>query len=118
MMLKTLRALLTQNAERLVRKEVTALRRLAKKHRPNSDARELMREIEKFYADFEADEEHIRASRQSLIPVFARANAADFEALLASWETTRVAAIVRAALPFREETEDALARKRERAGSQ
>jgi hypothetical protein len=114
MMLKTLRRLASDRAERLVRKEVTALRRLAKKHPPNEAARELMVEIEKFYADFEADENYIRESRHALIPALVRANAAEFETLLARWEKIRPGAIVRAELPFSEETERALAERRAR----
>ena len=85
----TLRRLVRANADRLVRKEVTALSRLAAKHPPLHN---LALSIERFYGEqfAEADEDHIRESRRQLRDAIATGDPTKVDELLARWGRTRV----------------------------
>ena len=84
-----LRELTLESHARIVRKEVTALRKLAKKHPPNGSARHLLDAIEEFYTDFEADEEYIKESKRGLRVALVTTDPAALEELLEGWVRAR-----------------------------
>jgi Phage portal protein len=84
------RELVTDRANRLVRKETTTLRKLSKKHH---EVKELEREIFRFYAEFaEADADYTRDLKRELRTWLASGD--ELEALLVRWEQERAAQIV------------------------
>ena len=86
-----IRELVVQRTNRIVRKETTALRRIAKKHA----GRALETEIEKFYSEFEGGGDHIKESRRALRQVFTQPDVAvSIETLLSQWDAQRAKQIV------------------------
>jgi HK97 family phage portal protein len=92
-----LRRLNQERAARLVRKEVAAIRRIAKKHHPRKAIREFVDQVEEFYRDFEGGTEHASESRRQIRSAIADAPADDgidaIEALMARWEASRAGEI-------------------------
>jgi hypothetical protein len=84
------RELVIERANRLVRKETTRLRYLAKKY---PEIKEFEREVKKFYLEFaEADADYTRESKRQLSAWLAAGD--DIETLLVRWEQERAAQIV------------------------
>ena len=83
------RELVTERANRLVRKETTRLRFLVKKY---PEVKELQREIEGFYAEFEWGPDYARESKRELRRWLAAGD--DIEALLLRWEPGHASEIV------------------------
>jgi len=89
-MVAAYRELVTERANRLVRKETTRLRFLAKKF---PEVKEFEREVKKFYSEFgEADADYTRESKRPLSAWLAARD--DIETLLVRWEQERAAQIV------------------------
>jgi HK97 family phage portal protein len=84
-----LRKAVHARVSRLVRKEVTAVRRMAKKYPPDTALRALEAEIETFYSEFEGAADHVRESRRELRSALISTDPAALELLLAAWERER-----------------------------
>lgn len=79
---------------RIVRKEVTAVRRLVKKYPLESSISALTAEVAKFYKEFEGGEEHARESLRELRAAIVK-GPENLEGLLADWEANRANLIVK-----------------------
>jgi len=89
-MVEAYRELVTERANRLVRKETTTLRKLARKF---PEVKELEREVNRFYSEFaEADADYRRESKRQLSQWLGAGD--DIETLLVRWEQERSVRIV------------------------